>query len=100
MLCAIMKTSSRLAKLPMAAFFSADFSLLSKSQVVLPIILVLFKKVTKTYKLLTIKKRCYNLINTINVKKYLKGIQAEADATCENSILERDHNVTDQMEFQ
>ena len=34
--------SSRLAKLLMAAFFSADFSSLSKSQVVLPIILVLF----------------------------------------------------------
>ena len=33
------------------------------------------------------KKRCYNLIKTINVKKHLKGIQAEADATCEKSIL-------------
>ena len=46
------------------------------------------------------KKRCYNLINTINVKKHLKGIQAEADATCEKSILnstmhsQKDHNVT------
>ena len=38
-------------------------------------------------KSLKIKKRYYNLINTINVKKHLKGIQAEADATCEKSIL-------------
>ena len=38
-------------------------------------------------KLMRIKKRYYNLINTINVKKHLKGIQAEADATCEKSIL-------------
>ena len=36
---------------------------------------------------LRIKKHCYNLINTINVKKHLKGIQAEADATYEKSIL-------------
>ena len=38
-------------------------------------------------KSLRIKKCCYNLINTINVKKHLKGIQAKADATCEKSIL-------------
>ena len=59
--------------------------------------------VAKIIKLLAIKKRCYNLINTIIVKKYLKGIQAEADATCEKSILNkynvfsRDQNVKDQM---
>ena len=46
-------------------------------------------KVTRTYKLLTIKKRCYNLINTINVKKHLKRIQAKADAKCEKSILNK-----------
>ena len=34
-----------------------------------------------------IKKHCYNLINTINVKKHLKEIQAEADTTCEKLIL-------------
>ena len=52
-------------------------------------------------KSLRIKKCCYNLINVINVRKHLKGIQAEADATCEKSILnitmhsQRNHNVID-----
>ena len=36
-----------------------------------------------------IKKRYYKEINTINVKKHLKEIQAEADATCEKSILNK-----------
>ena len=46
------------------------------------------------------QKCCYNLINTLNMKKHLKGIQAKVDATCEKSILnstmhsQRDHNVT------
>ena len=35
------------------------------------------------------KKCCYKLINTSNVKKHLKGIQVRADAICEKSILNR-----------